>query len=159
MAMKFMGAAIMVADVARSRQFYEGLLGQTVEMDNGPHVAFAGGFSIWQKDHAHGVIFGGPEAGAQAMGRANLELYFESETLEQDCQALAEAGVEAIHGLSEAPWRQLTARFKDPDGHVVELAEPLPRLVRRLLGQGLSLEDVAGQTFMDVAIVRHMAEQ
>lgn len=36
MAMKFMGAAIMVADVARSRQFYEGLLGQAVEMDNGP---------------------------------------------------------------------------------------------------------------------------
>lgn len=122
-------------------------------------MAFAGGFSIWQKDHAHEVIFGGPEAGAQAMGRANLELYFESETLEQDCQALAVAGVEVIHGLTEAPWAQMTARFKDPDGHIVELAEPLPLVVRRLLGQGLSLEDVARRTSMDVAIVRYMAEQ
>lgn len=41
-------------------------------------------------------------------------------------------------------------RIYDPDGHIIEVGETIPTVVRRFLGQGLTLEEVARR--MDVPL-------
>lgn len=41
-------------------------------------------------------------------------------------------------------------RFYDPDGHIIEVGETMPSVVRRFLAQGLTLEEVAQR--MDVPL-------
>jgi predicted enzyme related to lactoylglutathione lyase len=150
------GTAIFVKNIAASRQFYEELLQQPVQMDNGPHVSFDT-FSIWHLDHANKSIFGKRPAGAGQLGANNLELCFETDELDQVCNRASEGGAEIIHPVVEQPWGQQVFRMYDPDGHIVSVAEPLTVLVRRLLEQGLSIEEVAKRTTIPLELVKRMA--
>lgn len=153
--MRYAAALIAVEDVARSRRFYEGLLGQAVESDYGENVAFEGGFSIHLKSHLSTLIDGRPVG-----SRANdAELYFEDDDPAGVAERLTAAGVELIHGPREQPWRQLVARFYDPDGHIVEVGERLERLAWRLSEEGLGLDDISRVTYLSrPAALRAMAE-
>ena len=157
MAIEFVSSLIFVQDIARSRQFYEGLLSQQVLMDHGPNVAFAGGFAIHQADHAFEVLFGCPAPSRERWGNDNGELYFECAELEAVQARLSAAGVELVHGLREQPWAQRVLRVRDPDGHIVEIGEPMPLVIRRLLDQGLSPEQTAERCSMPLEIVLHIA--
>ncbi len=157
MMVKYEGVAVFVADMDASRQFYEKVLGQKVLMDNGPHVAYEGGFSLWEAKHAAEVVFGRAPAGGGPQGRDNFELYFECQDIDLACRAVERAGAPQVHPVVEQPWGQRVARFRDPDGHMIELAEPLPLVVRRFLDQGMSLEQVAEKTSMPLDLVRQMA--
>ncbi len=156
MQINFISPAVLVRDVERSRQFYEEVLGQTVEMDNGEHVAFVGGFSIWQGEHAYGMIFGADQHYASG-GAKEFELYFETEELEQAWQNSAAAGVETIHPIHEHPWGQRGFRLYDPDGHMVEIAEPLSCVVKRFLAEGLTIAEIAQRTSIPEPMVEAMA--
>lgn len=156
MSISYQSAVIMVKDVVASRQFYEGLLGQTVQMDFGLNVTFAGGFAIWQVDHAHRI------AGLQSnctgqLGRDNLELYFETEELASALARVSDAGVEFVHPVREQPWGQRVFRCYDPDGHMIEIGEPMPIVIRRFLNEGMAAEEVAERTSMPLEIVRQVA--
>lgn len=157
MTIQYQSSVIFVKDIAASRHFYEKLLGQEVEMDFGPNVGFKGGFAVWQVDHAAEVIFEGPANGNRQLGHKNLELYFESPDVEAVWDQLLAADVWAIHPLREQPWGQRVFRVYDPDGHIVEVAEPMPVVIRRFLGQGMSLEAVAEKTSMPLEIVQQIA--
>jgi catechol 2,3-dioxygenase-like lactoylglutathione lyase family enzyme len=154
----FQSAVIFVQDIEVSRQFYEGLLGQQVLMDHGPNVGFAGGFAIWQVDHARQIIGQQPPGEQGQLGHNNLELYFETEDLETALAQLVDANVPFVHPLREQPWGQRVFRFYDPDGHVVEIGEPISATIRRLLEQGLSPEQVAQRSSMSLEIVNQVAE-
>ena len=45
----------------------------------------------------------------------------------------------------------------DPDGHLVELGEPMSAVIARLLGKGLSAEAVAERTAMLLDVVQQIA--
>ncbi|MEF2146049.1 MAG: VOC family protein [Desulfovibrionaceae bacterium] len=156
MHIKFDGPAVLVNDMAVSRAFYEGVLELEVLMDNGPHVAYQQGFSLWQADHAMPLMVN-KQAPGGPMGHDNFELYFESTDLEKAEQTVRKAGAAFIHPIIEQPWGQRCLRLRDPDGHVLEIGEPLPQLVQRLLGQGLTMEQVAERTSMPLPLVRQMA--
>ena len=81
MSIKFQSSVIFVKDIKTSRQFYEKLLEQQVEMDFGPNVGFVGRFAIWQVEHAYQMIFERALEDNRQLGRENLELYFESNRL------------------------------------------------------------------------------
>jgi catechol 2,3-dioxygenase-like lactoylglutathione lyase family enzyme len=157
MTMTFEGPALLVADIDASRAFYEDILGQNVLADHGPHVAFASGFSIWQADHATEVIYSGARPRPATLGQGNLEMYFESETLDQDFARVNARWQEIIHPVQPAPWGQRGFRLHDPDGHVVEVGEPLPLLVRRLLAEGLTVAEISASTSIPVEAVAAMA--
>jgi catechol 2,3-dioxygenase-like lactoylglutathione lyase family enzyme len=154
----FQSSVILVKDIQASRQFYEGLLGQKVLMDHGPNVGFAGGFAIWQIDHAWQIIGHKPTVEPGPLGRSNLELYFESEDVETVAARLIEGGVPEVHPLREQPWGQRVVRFYDPDGHIIEIGEPMPAVIRRFLGQGLAAAEVAQQLSMPLEVVQQIAE-
>jgi catechol 2,3-dioxygenase-like lactoylglutathione lyase family enzyme len=155
---KFQSGVIFVKDVEASRRFYEGLLGQEVEMDFGPNVGFVGGFAIWQVDHACQTIFERAPGGTGSLGSENYELYFEADDLDTPHAQLSDAGVQFAHPLREQPWGQRVFRVYDPDGHIVEIGEPMPVVIQRFLAQGMSAEEAAERTSMPLEIVQKIAE-
>ena len=159
MSITFQSSVIFVKDIKASRHFYEDLLGQEVLMDFGPNVGFVGGFAIWQVDHAYEMIFGKPSDETSQLGRGNLEVYFETDDLDAAWARLSGADVEFVHPLREHPWGQRGFRSCDPDGHIVELAEPMPAVIRRFLAQGMSAEEIAKRTFMPVEVVQQIREE
>jgi Glyoxalase/Bleomycin resistance protein/Dioxygenase superfamily. len=157
MTIRFEGPAVLVADIDASRAFYADILAQEVLADHGPHVAFAGGFSIWQADHAITIIHPGTGTPPARLGHDNFELYFESHDLDGDFQRVAAQWEALIHPIEEAPWGQRAFRLHDPDGHVVEVGEPLAVLVRRLMEQGLNATQISERTSIPVDAVAAMA--
>jgi catechol 2,3-dioxygenase-like lactoylglutathione lyase family enzyme len=150
-------SVIFCQDIAAARSFYVDLLGQEVAMDFGPNVGFVGGFAIWQVDHAIQTIYGRAPESVERLGRRNCELYFETADLEAASDRLSEAGVEFIHPPREHPWAQRAFRVYDPDGHIVELGEPMSAVIARLRGEGMSAAAVAERTGMPIEIVKQIA--
>jgi catechol 2,3-dioxygenase-like lactoylglutathione lyase family enzyme len=158
MSIKFQSSVIFVKDIGASRHFYQDLLGQEVLMDHGPNVGFVGGFAIWQVDHAYQIMFERPPGEAGQLGRENCELYFEADDMDAVWARLSEAGLQLVHPLREQPWGQRVFRLYDPDGHIVELGEPMPVVILRFLGQGMSVKEVAGRMSMPVEVVQQIAQ-
>ena len=154
MEIAYQSAVIFVRDLPASRRFYEELLRQTVIMDHGPNIAFEGGFALWQVDHASQIIYGRAPGDAGPLGRENFEFYFESTDLDAVWGRLQAAGVSPVHPIRTQPWGQRVLRVHDPDGHVVELGEPMPIVIHRFLNEGLSCEEVAERTSMPLEIVK-----
>ncbi|WP_147821040.1 VOC family protein [Salidesulfovibrio onnuriiensis] len=155
MTITFEGPAIFVADINRSRQFYETVMGQKVEADHGPHVAFKG-FSLWQADAAVSVIYGPNEKRQGPLAARNFELYFESDDIRAEWQRVMNCCDTVLNELEAAPWLQLGFRVLDPDGHIVEVAEPLPQLIKRLHAEGMSPEDIYKNTSIPLEFVNHV---
>lgn len=158
MDIRFEGPAILVGDMQQSRAFYEGLLEQEVLADFGQNIPFKAGFSIWLADHATGIMFQGRQTAPSPLANGNFEMYFETEELERVWTKVEAAWDDIIHPVVEAPWKQRGFRLRDPDGHVVEVSESLPALFKRLLGDGLTPEEVAEQTGTPVEMVKGMTE-
>ncbi len=156
MEIKLSAAVIFVKDIAASRKFYEQVLGQKVLMDHGPNVGYEGGFALWQRDHASQIIFNRPTTGENGHNN-NAELYFETFELDEALQKLEAEKVEFVHPMVEQPWGQRVFRFYDPDGHIIELGEPMPAVIRRFLAQGLSSAEIAQRTSMPLEIVEQIS--
>jgi hypothetical protein len=121
--------------------------------DYGPNVTFTGGLSLWQAERAGEIIFGKkPEAKAR-LGGNNLELYFEADDIDKAFVLVRDAGTEMIHPIHEEPWGQRTFRCYDPDGHIVEIGEPMPVAIRRLFRQGYKPEDIVARTGMPMEAI------
>lgn len=151
---QFRSAVLFVKDMAASRHFYEDLLGQEVEMDLGLNVGYVGGVGLWEASFAYKMVFQRELAGE--LGRDSLELYFEIDDLDAMQEALLTADIKFAHPIIEQPWAQRALRAYDPDGFVVEIAEPMPVVLRRLSASGLNAEAIAARTFMPLPVVEQM---
>lgn len=145
--LRFVGPLIAVEDIARSRRFYEELLGQKVKYDFGRDIAFEGDFSIHLRSHFQELLGGAGQHPVIARAH-NGELYFETGELELYAQRLVQAGIEFIHKILEQPWGQRVTRFYDPDGHIIEIAEPMEAVVRRLHDQGMPADAILKKTHL-----------
>jgi catechol 2,3-dioxygenase-like lactoylglutathione lyase family enzyme len=158
MTVQFQSSVIFVRDIQTSRRFYEELLGQEVEMDFGANVGYKGGFAIWQVDSAFSMIYQRPAEESERLGQDNFELYFETEDLDAIWTRLSNASVEVVHPVHEQPWGQRVIRVYDPDGHIVEVGEPMPLVIARFLAQGMAAEEVAERTLMPLEVVQQIGE-
>jgi catechol 2,3-dioxygenase-like lactoylglutathione lyase family enzyme len=122
--LRFVCPLIVVDDIATSRHFYEQLLGQQVKADYGEDVVFEGDFAIHLRPH-YQALLGDAAQYLIATKANNGELYFDSDELEKVYDRLTRAGVEFIHSIREEPWGQRVMRLYDPDGHIVEIGEPM----------------------------------
>jgi catechol 2,3-dioxygenase-like lactoylglutathione lyase family enzyme len=137
--LKFIGSLIVVDDIARSRAFYEQVLGQKVKFDFGEDVQFEGNFSIHLRTHFQ-TLLGGEEK-YPVTRKANCgELYFETGEIEAVEQRLRSAGAEFIHAVREQPWGERVLRVYDPDGHILEIGESLEAAARRFHRDGQTVE-------------------
>jgi catechol 2,3-dioxygenase-like lactoylglutathione lyase family enzyme len=113
-----------VRDIAVSRTFYRDVLGLTVAEDHGTIVIFKEHFAIHEGRDLATTVWGGGAVDVAPYGRRNVLFYFEDEDLDA-CFARLSDRVELIHPIVRQAWGQRVFRFHDPDGHAVEVGEPL----------------------------------
>lgn len=153
--MKLALTAVFVKDIKKSREFYSGVLRLEEHMDSGVHLSYNCGLSLWQEDSALETIHGGK---SQPGSGNRFELCFESEDLEGDFARVNDSGAEVISPVAEQPWGQRVFRVYDPEGHIVEVAEPLTMTVKRFIAAGLSAQEISAKTTIPSEIVEQMAK-
>lgn len=159
MSIKYRSSVILVKDIKAARRFYEDLLKQNVKLDHGQCVDFAGGFSIWQIDHAYNIMFENSSDNIETESkRHNIELYFETDNIEDAYNKASDSKVEFVHNLIEEPWGQRVFRIYDPDMNIIEVGEPMEAVIKRLIGLGLSAEEVSKRASMPIEIVQKVEE-
>jgi len=145
MNLKNSSIALFVKDIKVSKTFYCDILGLEVEFDFGGNIIFKGGIAIWQIDPNHII----PKLLGNSLGDSqsnHFELYFETESLDEDYSTLCSAKVKFLHEIHEEPWGQRTIRFFDPDNHLIEIGESMRGFVTRMLNSGMTSEQVSAKT-------------
>jgi predicted enzyme related to lactoylglutathione lyase len=150
-AFRLAGFVLLVSDIERSKRFYQDLFGQEIAMDVGLNVGFTSGLALWQRDYALTVIHG--KAVESRMGN-DVEIYFETEEIDEVWEMIRARDIAIVHEIREQPWCQRVFRVYDPDQFIVEVAEPMDAVVRRLQKAGHSEAEIVQKTMMPAAIVR-----
>ncbi len=153
---KYHSAVIFVTDIERSKQFYKGLLGFEIEHDFGTNIIFKGGLSIWQINQDH--VIARSEMTQKAVG-TRFELCFETENMGSFLLLLEKVKPKMLHQMIEEPWGQMTLRFYDPDGHLIEVGESLDSFVYRFYKQGMTIEQVASRTSVSKEYIVHVIDR
>jgi len=148
--------AIFVEDVEISKEFYIDVLKQTVAMESkGTYVSFESGLALWEKKMATETIFGTQKN----FNGQSFELCFETESLEEDFKKAADAGAGMISKIEPQPWGQMVFRMFDPDGHIIEIAEPLSHTIQRFLDAGYSHEQIFEVTHIPLEMIDSFTAQ
>jgi len=128
-AIKDVGAIILfVADLQRSKVFYHEVLGLDVEFEDDESVGFkikGLAFIVLQVDRARVQLQGEPTATPGSGATAFLTSF--TDDVDALHANLVERGIQFFQGPANQPWGVRTAYFKDPDGHVWEIAQPIER--------------------------------
>ena len=151
--MEFFGPLIVVGDIAKSRVFYESVLGQKLKFDFGENIMFESGLSIQLKPHYAAML----EISENAILSAshNFELYFEEVDFDSFIGKLeSQSEIRYIQHLVEHSWGQRVTRFYDPDMNIIEVGESMQSVVKRLLRQGKTAEETAVKTQHPIEFVK-----
>lgn len=153
MPIRFHSPCVFVSDMERARVFYEDVLGQSPTLILDGYVVYPG-FSLWRADTAGSHIFDDALAIAPGrLGRDNFELYFETEDVAATFETVVGGG-ELVTAMRVQPWGQRCFRVRDPEGHIVEVAEPMEVVVRRMAASGLDEAAIVAATMMPPGFVR-----
>jgi catechol 2,3-dioxygenase-like lactoylglutathione lyase family enzyme len=114
---------LFVEDVAAARRFYEEVFELPVHFQDPVSVVFRFGdtlVNLLQVTEAPELVapaaVGGPDAGTRS------QLTLTVEDVDAVCARLADRGVTLLNGPMDRPWGARTASFRDPGGHVWEVA-------------------------------------
>jgi len=147
--MKYVSTLIAVRDIGVSKRFYYEVLGLEVTADYGANAVLGDRIAL-QTDETWAAFLG---IGPERIIRNNLscELYFEEEDFDGFLKMLGRLdGIRYVHPVVEHSFGQRAMRFFDPDGHVIEVGEPIAKVARRFSRDGLSVADIAKR--MDVPV-------
>jgi len=138
--MKYLGTVLSVSDIQAARKFYEDLFGLEVDQDFGINISFVGGLALQQE---FDWIVGVPKEKILKDSN-NMEIYFEGEDFDGFVDTLkGYPEIKYVHEAKEAPWGQRSVRFYDLDGHIIEVGESMPMVVKRFQYSGLTMEEIA----------------
>lgn len=115
---------LVVEDLDGALAFYTGVLGLELGHRSGPFAQLATGatrlalFERGAMAETLGFELRAPDPAAPA-----FELGFKVDSADAAYAELVAAGAEATTPPTDRPWGQRTAYVRDPDGHLIELAE------------------------------------
>lgn len=155
---KFSMPVIFVEDIQISKKFYQNLFSLEVEMDFGQNIVFKEAFSIWEKNRAKEIIFQNKLIDQEEKRYNNVELYFETLDIQSIWEKILSSKVEIIHPIKEEAWGQRAFRVYDPDKFIIEVAEPMAEVVKRLSKLGLSRENISIKTQMALETIVHILD-
>ncbi len=143
--MKMGCTLLVVTDMERSKAFYRDVMGLEITGDFGANVEMGGRLALQTLESWAGFIGNRPVT----LGGNAMEIYFETEDLDTVALHLSRIPeIRYIHPPERQSWGQRVLRFYDPDGHIIEIGEPMGRVVRRFLEEGLTVAEAAAR--MDV---------
>jgi len=119
----FSNTIILTKDVKKSKMFYENIIGLKVENDYNTIVFFENHFVIHNGNDLLNTVFKKKPLLNRKKGHNNMEIYLETDNLDESYKKIKESGVKIIHGIEKQKWGQNVFRFYDPDNHIVEIGE------------------------------------
>ena len=117
---------LVVADLDRALAFYVDVLGLPLAHRSGPYAQLATGdtrISLYERD-AMAQTLGRPLV-APAPDAPGFELGFLVDDCDRAYEDLVGAGAEGVVPPTDRAWGQRTGYVRDPDGHLVELAQDI----------------------------------
>jgi lactoylglutathione lyase len=115
---------LYVSDLTLSVAFYRDVVGLQHKFTDAGYAEFATGetrFALYEQRRA-AWLTGTPPAPGPAG-----QVVFVTEDVDSQALRLGELGVDVLSGPADRPWGHRTLHIADPDGFVVEFAEPIPR--------------------------------
>lgn len=125
---------LIVENLKKSSQFYMNYFNQRILFHFGSAITFESGLTLQTKDSFSSLI---GKKNRIKQKPFNCALYFEEKDLELLRNTLKRK-VEWVHDIEEQPWGQRVFRLLDPDGHLIEVGEPMKECIKRLAGEGMS---------------------
>jgi catechol 2,3-dioxygenase-like lactoylglutathione lyase family enzyme len=115
---------LFVEDLAATKRFYREVFGLPVHFEDDDSAVFNFGNTLVNllKTTAAGELI---EPATVAIGDAGSRAQFTIDVDDVDamCAELATRGVELLNGPMDRPWGVRTACFRDPGGHIWEIAK------------------------------------
>jgi catechol 2,3-dioxygenase-like lactoylglutathione lyase family enzyme len=122
--LRTVGAITMfIEDPSRSKSFYEQVFGVSAIYEDDDAVAFQFEnmvVNLLKTGAAHELIEPATVGGGDAGSRFQLTIGVDD--VDAVCSELAAKGVQLLNGPIDREWGMRTASFKDPDGHIWEVA-------------------------------------
>jgi catechol 2,3-dioxygenase-like lactoylglutathione lyase family enzyme len=114
---------LFVEDLAGSKRFYLDAFGLPVTFEDDASAVFSFGntiINLLKTTEARELIE--PAAVAPRDSGSRLQLTITVDDVDATCALLAARGVELLNGPMDRPWGIRTASFRDPGGHIWEIA-------------------------------------
>jgi lactoylglutathione lyase len=118
---------LFVDDPQRSKAFYADLFNLSVIYEDESAATFKFDnmlVNLLESSGAEDLVAPGVVGDREAGPRFQLTIWVED--ADAACADLRAHGVELLNGPMDREWGVRTAAFADPDGHVWEIAQPLP---------------------------------
>jgi len=115
---------LFVEDLEAAKQFYREVFGLPVAFEDDASAVFNFGntiINLLKTTAARELIE--PAAVASREAGARLQFTIEVDDVDAMCADLAKRGVELLNGPMDRPWGVRTASFRDPGGHIWEIAQ------------------------------------
>lgn len=114
---------LFVEDLEAAKRFYQEVFGLSVKFEDEASAVFDFGNTVINLLTAEAApeliepaLVASPETGAR------FQFTIEVEDVDAMCAELATRGVELLNGPMDRPWGIRTASFRDPGGHIWEIA-------------------------------------
>lgn len=114
---------LFVEDLAAAKQFYREIFGLPVMFEDPNSAVFDFGntiINLLAVSEAHELIE--PASVATLEAGVRVQLTITVDDVDAVCAELARRGVALLNGPMDRPWGVRTAAFRDPGGHVWEVA-------------------------------------
>ena len=115
---------LFVEDLETTKRFYRDVFGLAVAFEDADSAVFDFGntlINLLTTSAAGGLIE--PAAVASRKAGSRVQLTINVEDVDAVCAELVSRGVALLNGPLDRPWGVRTASFRDPGGHVWEIAK------------------------------------
>lgn len=115
---------LFVEDREEAKRFYQEVFGLPVVFEDDASAVFKFGDTLVNllQTTAADELIEPAEVGSRDAG-AHFQLTLEVDDVDAMCAELARRGVELLNGPIDRPWGIRTASFRDPGGHIWEIAK------------------------------------
>jgi len=115
---------LFVEDLEATKRFYREVFGLAVAFEDADSAVFDFGNTLINllTTSAAGELIE-PATVASREAGTRLQLTINVEDVDAVCAELASRGVELVNGPMDRPWGVRTASFRDPGGHIWEIAK------------------------------------
>ena len=114
---------LFVEDLEAAKRFYQEVFGLPIHFEDDASAVFDFGntlINLLETAAAHALIepamVASPDAGSR------LQFTIDVDDVDAMCAELTARGVELLNGPMDRPWGIRTASFRDPGGHIWEIA-------------------------------------
>lgn len=154
--MKLKNTVLIVNDLEQSKKFYKHILGLKAILDFHGSVTLTSGIVLQSKEIWKELLHKTDQE--IIMLNHAVELSFETEDIDAFMYVLDQYHVTLLHPLKEGVWGQRVVRFYDLDGHVIEVGESMRKIIKRLLSQGFSYEELAHRLRVPLDYIKQIME-